>query len=42
VYDISNRESFDHISEWAKDVNESCPRNSVIVLVGNKKDLDKR
>ncbi|KAI8343246.1 ras-related protein rab-2 [Chlamydoabsidia padenii] len=39
VYDISRRESFDHISTWLADVRKHANPNTTIVLVGNKSDL---
>ena len=43
VYDISNRDSFDHISTWIEDCKNQSPKTIFMVLVGNKCDLnDKR
>ncbi len=39
VYDITRRESFDHIQNWIKEVEEKCP-NIPIIIVGNKTDLE--
>ncbi len=38
MYDITNRESFDHVEQWYMDVNEEVP-NIPCILVGNKVDL---
>jgi len=41
VYDISNRNSFNHVSEWHQQAGlhtEDC----IFVLVGNKMDLEKK
>ena len=39
LYDITNRESFEHIREWIRDVNANAPPNACRVLVANKSDL---
>ena len=41
VYDITNKNSFDHLPDWIKFINNI--ENSLIIIVGNKIDLeDKR
>ena len=40
VYDISNRESFEHISNWIEDCLAQSPKTVFMVLVGNKSDLN--
>ena len=40
VYDISNRESFEHISSWIEDCMSQSPKTVFMILVGNKSDLD--
>ena len=43
VYDITNRDSFEHISSWIEDCLSQSPKTVFMVLVGNKSDLeDKR
>ena len=43
VYDITNRDSFEHILNWIQDIKDQSPKTVLIVLVGNKIDLeDKR
>ena len=43
VYDISNRETFEHISNWIEDCITQSPKTVYMILVGNKSDLnDKR
>ncbi|KAI8065607.1 ras family-domain-containing protein [Gongronella butleri] len=42
VYDISNRESFLSISKWIDDVRAERGNDAIVVLVGNKTDLEKR
>ena len=40
VYDISCRESFNHVSTWLADARSLASPDIVIVLVGNKVDKD--
>ena len=40
VYDITKRETFNHIENWIHDVNKKCPYNKSIIIVGNKIDLE--
>nr|CAD7264551.1 unnamed protein product [Timema shepardi] len=40
VYDITNRESFNALSNWLSDARTLASPNIIILLVGNKKDLD--
>jgi len=42
VFDVSRRETFDHIEKWHKDIIENTEENISIVLVGNKCDLESR
>jgi len=39
VYDITDRESFDNLKYWMKEVEEVAPDNIVKILVGNKSEL---
>ena len=39
VYDISNRETFEHISNWIEDCMAQSPKTVFMILVGNKSDL---
>ena len=39
VFDITRKESFDHIENWIKEVEEKCP-DIPIIIVGNKTDLE--
>lgn len=39
VYDISNRSSFDHVDGWVTGAREMGPEGMVLLLVGNKCDL---
>ena len=40
VYDITKEESFEHIQNWLKDCKELAPNTVILVLVGNKTDLE--
>eukprot|EP01120_Amphizonella_sp_Union-15-10_P000749 TRINITY_DN1077_c0_g1_i1.p1 TRINITY_DN1077_c0_g1~~TRINITY_DN1077_c0_g1_i1.p1 ORF type:complete len:201 (-),score=25.82 TRINITY_DN1077_c0_g1_i1:126-728(-) len=40
VYDITRRESFDKLSEWLDDCRKYSNSNIVIILIGNKCDLE--
>ena len=43
VYDITRRDSFIHVNEWLEEVRNNSSKNIIIILIGNKKDLeDKR
>ncbi|XP_063901231.1 ras-related protein Rab-2-like isoform X2 [Zophobas morio] len=39
VYDISRRETFNHLNTWLSDVKQYASNNMVIMLVGNKCDM---
>ncbi|CAN8328552.1 unnamed protein product [Cochlearia groenlandica] len=40
VYDLTKRESFDHIPRWLEELRAHADKNIVIVLIGNKSDLE--
>lgn len=42
VYDITQRHTFTAVSEWLKEIRQSCSENMIIVLIGNKTDVDSR
>mmetsp|Transcript_56330 Transcript_56330/g.159894 ORF Transcript_56330/g.159894 Transcript_56330/m.159894 type:complete len:216 (-) Transcript_56330:73-720(-) len=42
VYDISRRASFDHLANWLTDARQNAQPNMVIILIGNKCDLERR
>jgi len=39
VYDITRRETFDHLKTWLNDVKTSSNKGVVIMLIGNKSDM---
>lgn len=40
VYDITRRETFEHLSNWIEDCKKYSSQNIVVMLIGNKCDLD--
>jgi Ras-related protein Rab-2A len=42
VYDISRRDTFNHLSRWLDEARLNANPHMVIMLIGNKMDLDKR
>lgn len=42
VYDVTNRETFDHVSKWLRQAEEGPCEDAVRFLVGNKVDLTDR
>mmetsp|Transcript_24771 Transcript_24771/g.41281 ORF Transcript_24771/g.41281 Transcript_24771/m.41281 type:complete len:203 (-) Transcript_24771:567-1175(-) len=40
LYDISRRDSFEHVSQWLEETKKNSNPHLVIVLVGNKTDLE--
>uniref|UniRef100_A0A2P2JLV5 GTP-binding family protein n=2 Tax=Rhizophora mucronata TaxID=61149 RepID=A0A2P2JLV5_RHIMU len=39
VYDITKRQSFDHVAKWLEELREHADNNIVVMLIGNKSDL---
>lgn len=42
VYDITRRETFNHLSSWLEDARQYSSPDMTVVLVGNKCDLEHR
>jgi GTPase SAR1 family protein len=40
VYDITRRESFESLSRWLEETKTHANDYTIIVLIGNKSDLD--
>ncbi|CAL1400152.1 unnamed protein product [Linum trigynum] len=40
VYDITKRQTFDHIPRWLEELRGHADKNIVIILIGNKCDLE--
>ena len=39
VYDVTSQDSFDHVSDWLKEVNRYASEGTAKLLVGNKSAL---
>ena len=42
VFDITNRNTFTSVQRWFNDIKKECDDNILIVLVGNKSDLENK
>jgi len=42
VYDITRRESFNHLGRWLEEARQNGNPNMTIMLIGNKSDLEHR
>ncbi len=42
MYDITRRDTFNHISTWLDEVRQNGNSDMVIILIGNKSDLDSK
>jgi len=40
VYDITNRQSLESIPKWLEEIDRYCTQDIVVILVGNKLDLN--
>lgn len=40
VYDITKHQSFDHVAKWLQELRVHADKNIVIMLLGNKSDLE--
>ncbi|KAK9713073.1 hypothetical protein RND81_06G001200 [Saponaria officinalis] len=40
VYDITKRQTFEHIPRWLQELRAHADKNIVIMLIGNKSDLE--
>lgn len=40
VFDITNRSSFNALQNWLRDARSRANPNIVVLLIGNKKDLE--
>lgn len=40
VYDITNKESFDNVDKWLKEIRELAGKNVNVIVCGNKSDLE--
>ena len=42
MYDITRRETFNHLTSWLEDARQHSNSNMTIMLIGNKSDLEHR
>ena len=42
VYDISKKTSFDNVYNWIQDCRNQSPKTILMILIGNKNDLDEK
>ena len=42
VYDVTRRETFDHLQSWLEDARQNANTNMTIMLIGNKCDLENK
>eukprot|EP00448_Togula_jolla_P004734 CAMPEP_0170597986 /NCGR_PEP_ID=MMETSP0224-20130122/16001_1 /TAXON_ID=285029 /ORGANISM="Togula jolla, Strain CCCM 725" /LENGTH=211 /DNA_ID=CAMNT_0010922497 /DNA_START=89 /DNA_END=724 /DNA_ORIENTATION=+ len=42
VYDISRRDTFNHLTRWLEEARQNANENMAIMLIGNKCDLERR
>jgi len=42
VYDITRRDTFNHLTRWLEEARQNANSSMVIMLIGNKSDLDHR
>lgn len=42
MYDITRRETFEHLTTWLEDCRRYSSHNIVIMLIGNKSDLEEK
>ena len=40
VYDITEKETFDHVEFWLKELKKEAPDSILCILIGNKNDLN--
>ncbi len=42
MFDVTNKKSMEEVSYWAREISSANPENTVLVLIGNKSDLEER
>jgi len=42
VYDITRRETFNHLTRWLEEARQNANQSMVIMLIGNKSDMEHR
>jgi GTPase SAR1 family protein len=41
VYDLLDKDSFDRVQSWVKELRKMASKNIVLAIAGNKSDMDK-
>ncbi len=41
MYDVSRRETFEHLTRWLEEARQNGNPNMVVMLIGNKSDLER-
>jgi small GTP-binding protein len=39
VYDVTDKDSFNYVANWKKEIEENCKKGVVVLLIGNKSDI---
>ena len=42
MYDITRKETFNHLTRWLEEVRQNGNPDIMVMLIGNKADLDSR
>ncbi len=42
IYDITNKESFNKVENWVKDIIKNAPPDCITMIIGNKSDLNSK
>jgi len=42
VFDVTKRESFENVINWLNDIKKNGDKETIIILVGNKNDMEER
>ncbi len=42
VYDVTNKSTFDNLDNWINDIKKNGDKETCIILIGNKTDLENR
>ena len=42
MYDITRRETFNHLSRWLEEARQNGNPDMVVMLIGNKADMEAR
>ena len=42
LYDLSDKNTFNSLNKWLKEIRNYAPKNTVVIIVGNKVDLERK